>query len=88
MLHYESYSKTKKQVCLENESFAYYSGFGGIELKYIEYGIEDHIYCVSNAWYGGETEKGYHKLKVYYSDNGDYVKFNGYKIPLNECIRM
>lgn len=76
---------TKKQVCLENKSFAYYSGFGGLELKKIEYGIEDYIYCVSGAW---TSKKSYHKLKVYYGVNGDYIKLHGYRIPLNECIRM
>jgi hypothetical protein len=77
---------TKKQVCLENKSFAYYSGFGGLEFKKIEYGIEDYIYCVSGAWTG---KPAYHKLKVYYESNdNDYIKLYGYKVPLNECIRM
>lgn len=77
---------SKKEVCLQNKSFAYYSGFGGLELKHIEYGIEDYIYCVSGAWC---SKKSYHKLKVYYDRNGNnYLKLHGYKIPLNECIRM
>lgn len=78
--------KTKKEVCKENESFAYYSGFGGLELKRIEYGIDDYIYCVSGAW---TSKKSYHKLKVYYGKNGDsFIKLHGYKVPLDECIRM
>lgn len=76
---------TKKQICLNNEAIAYYSGLGGLEIHYIEYGIEDYVYCVSGAWY---NNKSYHKLKVYYSDEDSYIKLNGYKIPLNECIRM
>ena len=77
---------TKKEVCNNNKSFAYYSGFGGLELKHIEYGIEDYIYCVSNAWGGA---KAYHKLKVYYDNNNNsHIKLNGYKIPLNECIKI
>ena len=76
---------SKKEVCLTHKSFAYYSGFGGLELKKIEYGINDYIYCVSGAW---TSKKAYHKLKVYYNDNGDYMKLHGYKIPLSECIRM
>ena len=72
---------SKKEVCLSNKSFAYYSGFGGLEFKKIEYGIDDHIYCVSGAWSG---KPKYHKLKVY----DDYIKLHGYKIPLNECIRI
>lgn len=77
---------SKKEVCLTNISFAYYSGFGGLEFKKIEHGIEDYIYCVSGAW---TNEKRYHKLKVYYgNNNGGYLKLHGYKIPLNDCIRM
>lgn len=77
--------ETKKYICENNESFAYYSGFGGLEFKKIEYGIEDYMYCVSGAW---TDKKEYHKLKVYYADNGDYVKLHGTKVPLNECIKM
>ena len=76
---------TKKEVCLNNEAFAYYSGFGGLELHYIDHGIEDYIYCVSGAWHG---TKNYHKLKVYYTEEYNYIKLIGCKIPLNECIRM
>ena len=56
---------TKKEICLQNESFAYYSGFGGLEFKKIEYGIDDYIYCVSGAWTG---KPAYHKLKVHYGN--------------------
>jgi hypothetical protein len=78
--------KTKKEVCKENKSFAYYSGFGGLELKHIEYGIDDYIFCVSGAW---TSKKSYHKLKIHYGKNGDsFIKLHGYKVPLNECIRM
>lgn len=76
---------TKKEICLNNESFAYYSGFGGLEFKKIEYGIEDYIYCVSGAWTG---KSAYHKLKVYYDNDNSYVKLHGVKVPLDECIRM
>lgn len=77
---------TKKEVCLQHDSFAYYSGFGGVEFKHIEYGVNDYVYLISGAW---TTNKSYHKLKVYYDDDdGDYIKLNGCKIPFNECIRM
>ena len=77
---------TKKQICESNKSFAYYSGFGGLELKHIEYGIDDYIYCVSGAW---TSKKSYHKLKLYTDNNGEsYMKLHGYKIPLSDCIRM
>ena len=76
---------TKKEYCLTHPAYAYYSGFSGLEIHGIEYEIEDYIYCVSGAW---GSKKSYHKLKIYYDDNGDYIKLHGYRIPLNECIRM
>lgn len=76
---------SKKEYCLKNPAIAYYSGLNGLEIHGIEYGIEDYLYCVSGAWGGG---KAYHKLKIYYNDNGGLVRLHGYKIPLNECIRM
>ena len=79
-------NETKKYICENNKSFAYYSGFSGLEFKHIEYGIEDYIYCVSGAWGG---KKSYHKLKVYTDSKGsNYLKLHGYKIPLDECIKM
>lgn len=76
---------TKKEICLNNKSFAYYSGFGGLELKKIEYGIEDYIYCISGAWTG---KPAYHKLKIHYENDGDYVMLHGTKVPMDECIKM
>lgn len=37
----------KRQYCESRESIAYYSGLNGLEIKGIEYGINDYIYCVS-----------------------------------------
>lgn len=77
---------TKKEYCLKNKPIAYYSGLNGIEICGIEYGINDYIYCISGAWSG---KKSYHKLKINYNLNGDaYIILHGYRIPLNECIRM
>lgn len=77
---------TKKEICMQNKSFAYYSGFGGLEMKHIEYGIDDYVFCVSGAW---TSKKSYHKLKLYSDNNGEsYMKLHGYKIPLSDCIRM
>ena len=40
----------KREYCESHESIAYYSGFNGLEIKGIEHGIEDYVYCVSGAW--------------------------------------
>ena len=52
----------KKEFCEKRKSIAYYSGFNGLEIKGIEYGINDFIYCVSNCWYGGKKAEKYHKV--------------------------
>lgn len=77
---------TKKQICEKYPAFAYFSGWNGIELHHIEYGIVDYIYCVSGAWRG---KKRYHKCKVFTApDGGLYIRVNGQYIDLNDCIRM
>ena len=78
---------TKKEKCLNNDTMAYYYGLGGVEIKHIEYGVEDYIYCVSGAC-GNTTNKRYHKLKIYYTEKGGYIRLYGYRIPLDECIRV
>lgn len=77
----------KKEYCLTHPAAAYYSGFNGLEIHGIEYGIDDYIYCVSGAWAGTENRR-YHKLKIYYDNTGGYFKLHGYKCRLDECIRM
>ena len=79
----------KRTYCESRESVAYYSGLNGLEIKGIEYGINDYLYCVSGCWYGGKAAQRYHRLKIQYDRRGGaFVRLNGYKIPLNECIRM
>ena len=79
---------TKKEYCTSNPAIAYYSGFNGLEIHGFEYGVDDFMYCVSGAWGGG---KAYHRLKIYYPADGNksaYVRLHGYRVPLDECIRM
>ena len=76
---------SKKEYCNNNPAIAYYSGFSGLEIHGIEYGINDYIYCVSGAWTGC---KSYHKLKINYADSGAYFVLHGYKCLLSDCIKM
>ena len=76
---------TKREYCESRESIAYYSGLNGLEIKGIEYGIDDYIYCVSGAWGGG---KAFHRCKVYYTEKAPYFRVYGHKVPLDECIRI
>lgn len=79
---------TKKEYCLKHPANAYYSGFGGLEIHGIEYGINDYIYCVSGAW-GSPKNYRYHKLKIQYDRHGNgFFMLHGYKCLLSDCIRM
>lgn len=76
----------KKEYCMKNPAIAYYSGLNGLEIHGIEYGVDDCVYCVSGAWGGG---KAFHRVKVQYAGNGEaFFRVYGYKIQLDECIRM
>ena len=78
----------KREYCESHKSIAYYSGLTGLEIKGIEYGIEDYVYCVSGAWGG---VKGFHRCKIYSPANerkSAFFKVHGYRVPLDECIRM
>lgn len=50
----------KREYCESRESIAYYSGLNGLEIKGIEYGINDLVYCVSGCWYGGKAAQRFH----------------------------
>lgn len=81
----------KREYCESRESVAYYSGLNGLEIKGIEYGINDFVYCVSGCWYGGKAARRFHRCKIYYPTNGKdsaFFRVHGYKIPLDECIKM
>lgn len=78
-------TKNEKNYYMSKDTLAYYSGWDGIEIKEIEYGIEDYIIFLSNAWHNRQNAK-IHKAKVYYTDN-PYFLHDGKRIPLNECIR-
>lgn len=79
---------SKKQYCQSKPAIAYYSGFSGLEIHGIEYGVNDYIYCVSGAW-GARSGRKYHRLKIQYDANGRaFFRLHGYKCMLNDCIRM
>ena len=82
----EVQTMTKQEYCRTHDSVAYYSGFAGLEIKGIEYSINDSVYCVSGAWTGSQTA---HKLRIRYTLGGRaYVLLHGVRVPLDECIGM
>lgn len=80
---------TKKEYCMSHDSVAYYSGLNGLEIKGIEYGVNDFVYCVSGCWYGGKAARRFHRCKIYYPiTESAFFRLHGYKVPFDECIRM
>lgn len=78
--------KSEKIEVLAQPSIAYYSGFGGTELKSIEYGINDAVVYVVGAWC---SKPEVHKSRIYYKPNGDaFFTYKGSRISLSDCIRM
>lgn len=53
----------KREYCESRESIAYYSGLNGLEIKGIEYGINDFVYWVSGCWYGGKRRAAFPPLQ-------------------------
>lgn len=76
---------TNKDI-INMKSKAYYSGLNGLEIKAIKYGVNDRVLCVSGAWYGKPKA---HRVKINYTRSGSpFIRVNGYRVPLDECIRM
>lgn len=76
---------TKFEICENNPVIAYFSGFGGLEVRFIEYGTDDYLYIVSGALNG---KRNYHRVKVRYSENGSYVVLYGQRCKLSDFLRV
>ena len=72
---------TKKDYCTNLPTIAYYSGLGGLEVKHIEYGIDDHVYLVAGARDGKKT---YHRGKKIYWAKTVYICLFGHPLPLSQ----
>ena len=75
---------TRKEI-LNADTVAYFSGCGGIEIKSIEYGINDRVLFVAGAWTGNKTA---HRARIYSDKNSElFFRYHNYKIPFSECLR-
>ena len=78
-------TNNEKKAIIEKSALAYYSGFSVLEIKDIEYGIDDHIVFVAGAWCG---QKSVHRAKINTTMNGKlYFNYRGNRVPMDECIR-
>jgi hypothetical protein len=78
-------NNAEKLTYLAEKSVGYYSGFGGLEVKKIEYGIEDYCIFAVGAWTG---KPEIHKSKIYYETDVPYIKYRGTRVKFDEIIRM
>ena len=76
---------TKRELCDENSTLAFYSGLGGLVVGHISYGINDFIYLIAGAW---SDKKSYHKLKIHYGHKYAYIKLYGYRCRLSDFIKV
>lgn len=76
-------TRSEKQEYLEMPAIAVYSmGLAGLEIKKIEYGIDDHIIFVAFG-------KTVHRAKIYTAPSGqNYFIFGKTRICLDECMRV
>lgn len=75
---------SKREYCEKRDTIAYCGECDGLEIKGIEYGIIDMVYCVSGVWRG---EKAFHRCKIYYPITGSaFFRVYGRKIRFDECI--
>lgn len=87
-----------KDICLSHKTIAVSSEFGGVEIKAIDYGIDDYVYCVSGCLCENEDLRKYHHAKIHYEfsldreDSRPYIKLldanrKYHKLYLDECLR-
>ena len=69
----------KKQNYLNKNTIGYWCDLMGIELKDIEYGINDYAIIVIQ-------EKSVHRVKIYYGKR-PYIRIYGYRFYFDECLR-
>ena len=72
-------TKSEKQNYLNKSTIGYWCDWFGVELKDIEYGINDYVIIVIQ-------EKSVHRVKIYYGKR-EYIKINGRRLYFDECLR-
>ena len=73
-------TKSEKQNYLNKKSIGYWCDWRGIELKDIEYGINDYAIIVIQ-------EKSAHRVKIYYGYKRDYIRIRGHRLYFDDCLR-
>ena len=77
-------TKNEAYEIITAETIGYFSGFGGLEIKAIEYGVSDVVKFVVGAWTG---DKKACSAVVWYDDDGAYFTYRRNKIYFSDCVR-
>ena len=78
-------NNAEKKAVIEQPAVGYWTDFGGVEVKSIEYGIEDYLICVS---FVETSEPKPHYLKIKTTRGGrPFVILYGKALYLDECLR-
>ena len=73
-------TKSEKQNYLNKNTIGYWCDWRGIELKDIEYGINDYAIIVIQ-------EKSVHRVKIYYGIR-EHIRIRGRRLYFDECLRV
>ena len=73
-------TKLEKQIYLNKKTVGYWCDWRGIELKGIEYGINDYAIIVIQ-------EKSVHRVKIYYGIR-EHIRIHGRRFYFDECLRV
>ena len=76
----------EKEEVIKMPALAYWTDFGGIEVKDIQYGTEDYLTCVSLVT---TDHPRVHYLKIKTSMGGrPYVIIYGHNMYLDQCLKV
>ena len=76
--------KIEQEKYLNLPTIAYWSVFNGVEVKKIEYGINDYCICVCDAW---TKARKVHRLKIRTNNNGyNYILINNTRLFFDDCV--
>ena len=66
------------------KTIAYSDACSGIEIKDIEYGFYDYVWCISGVM---SSEPKPHHLLIRYAGDRSYFICDGTRVYLDECLR-
>ena len=75
-------TKLEKQNYLNKKTVGYWCDWGGVEVKGIEYGINDYAIVYIRL------KRSVHRVKINYGTKDDYIRIRGRRLYFSECLRV